>query len=383
MDLKNLSPADKDSAEAYLFGDAQPEVLPPITKPLTGEVKAEAGGDASVTIKPAKNTFANMDPRSLVRKYVRGEGSFEGALKGLQRDNTENIPNFNEAIQIVEDELHTKAKMESAGGDQYGAKNKIFTADAADRARALLKKKLSGTQLNSGLDPEIMQAGIQLAGYHIEAGARSFAAYSKSMVADIGEAIKPYLRSFYEGVRYYPGFDNHGMDSAADIDSKAAEAETETASSEQSEESPEVRVSNTVMARLRSGEKINSAKLFKWADQAYGGTQGQGAYTVKDAYDALELGVNKLIAGDPAYDPSNSSPEIAQNIVTALESITDLLPTRPNGPRSSRNTSNFPHPLPLALLLTGWPAPAKTMLFWNPAPEPGDWLYSPKTLEPG
>jgi N12 class adenine-specific DNA methylase/2'-5' RNA ligase len=100
----------------------------------------------------------------------------------------------------------------------YGSKNKVFTADTAEKARALLKQKLSGNQLNSGLDPEIMQAGLQLAGYHIEAGARSFAAYSKAMIDDIGEAIRPYLRSFYEGVRHYPGFESNGMDSAADID---------------------------------------------------------------------------------------------------------------------------------------------------------------------
>ena len=43
-------------------------------------------------------------------------------------------------------------------------------------------------QVSSGLDPEIVQAGITLAGYHIEAGARSFAAYTKAMIADLGEA---------------------------------------------------------------------------------------------------------------------------------------------------------------------------------------------------
>jgi len=113
-----------------------------------------------------------------------------------------------------------KAQMGQAKGDaatgNYGKSNKVFTESAADKARALLKSKLG--QLNSGLDPEIVQAGITLAGYHIEAGARDFSSYTKAMIDDLGEAIKPYLRSFYESVRHYPTFDNKGMTSSASID---------------------------------------------------------------------------------------------------------------------------------------------------------------------
>lgn len=97
-----------------------------------------------------------------------------------------------------------------------GADNKLFTQDAAEKARALLKSKLKN--LNSGVDPEMMQAGITLAGFHIEAGARSFVAYSKAMIQDLGEGIKPFLRSFYEGVRYYPGFDSEGMNTPEFVD---------------------------------------------------------------------------------------------------------------------------------------------------------------------
>ena len=95
-------------------------------------------------------------------------------------------------------------------------KTKIFTQSVTDKIREPLKKN-SGTQLNSGFDSEIMQAGIQLAGFHIEAGAKSFTEYSKAMVRDIGDAIKPYLWSFYEGVRYYPGFDSKDMTAPDDI----------------------------------------------------------------------------------------------------------------------------------------------------------------------
>lgn len=95
--------------------------------------------------------------------------------------------------------------------------NTIFTEDAAEKARALLRKKL--TQLNAGIDPEILQAGITLAGYHIEKGARSFAAYAKAMTEDMGDMVKPYLKSWYMGVKFDPratGFD--GMSTSAEVE---------------------------------------------------------------------------------------------------------------------------------------------------------------------
>ncbi|KQV27850.1 hypothetical protein ASC97_05660 [Rhizobium sp. Root1203] len=98
------------------------------------------------------------------------------------------------------------------------SENKIFTASAAEKARELLRRKFRG-QLNSGVDPELLQAGITLAGYHIERGARTFAAYASAMIEDLGESARPYLKSWYMGVKYDPRaavFD--GMSSAAEVD---------------------------------------------------------------------------------------------------------------------------------------------------------------------
>ena len=69
-----------------------------------------------------------------------------------------------------------------------------------------------------------MLDGITLAGYHIEKGARTFAAYAKAMVEDLGDAVKPYLKSWYMGVRYDPrasGFD--GMSSAAEVEAASVD----------------------------------------------------------------------------------------------------------------------------------------------------------------
>jgi hypothetical protein len=96
--------------------------------------------------------------------------------------------------------------------------NTIVSEDAAAKARALLKSKLSTPM--SGIDPELMQAGITLAIYHIERGARTFAAYAKAMVDDLGTGVSAYLKSWYMAAKYDPrssGFSKE-MSSTAFVD---------------------------------------------------------------------------------------------------------------------------------------------------------------------
>ena len=105
-----------------------------------------------------------------------------------------------------------------------GGANTVFTEDAAAAARERLRKKLSG-RLTSGIDPEMLQDGLTLAGYHVERGARTFKAFARAMIADLGEAVRPYLKSWYMGVKYDPraaAFD--GMSSAAEVEAADVDA---------------------------------------------------------------------------------------------------------------------------------------------------------------
>ncbi len=104
--------------------------------------------------------------------------------------------------------------------------NTVFTEDAAEKARAILRAKLGGgNKQRGGIDPEVFTAGLTLAGYHIEKGARKFAAYAKAMVEDLGDVVKPYLKSWYMGVKYDPrGAGMEGMDSAADVEAADVDA---------------------------------------------------------------------------------------------------------------------------------------------------------------
>lgn len=68
------------------------------------------------------------------------------------------------------------------------------------------------------LDPRVIKAGFDLTGYYIETGLRSFADYAQKMIEEYGYDVRPYLKSWYLSVRYYPGIDPTGMDSAAQVD---------------------------------------------------------------------------------------------------------------------------------------------------------------------
>ncbi|HWQ39162.1 MAG TPA: strawberry notch C-terminal domain-containing protein, partial [Burkholderiales bacterium] len=132
-----------------------------------------------------------------------------------------------------------KSPAAAATEQAFGATNKVFTADAAARAREVLRKKLG--QINVGLDPEVVQAGIQLAGFYIEGGARKFADFSAKMIADLGEAVRPYLKSWYLAVRNYPGFDSAGMQSEAEIEAIEKQKEKSDAIQEQGTDAGGVR----------------------------------------------------------------------------------------------------------------------------------------------
>ena len=101
----------------------------------------------------------------------------------------------------------------SKDADRFSG-NKLFTADKVAAARARMKSKFG--QLNSGLDPELLIDGMTIAGAYIESGVRKFSDYARAMAEDFGDGVKPYLLSFWEGARNYPGLDTEGMTSVAD-----------------------------------------------------------------------------------------------------------------------------------------------------------------------
>ncbi|KDR25969.1 PLxRFG domain-containing protein [Caballeronia zhejiangensis] len=146
------------------------------------------------------------------------------------------------------------------------SKNKMFTEDKLAAARARLKSKL-GT-LNSGIDPEIMADGLTIAGAYLEAGVREFSAFAGALMDDFGAKIKPYLLSFYEGARHFPGLDTEGMTDSAEAKRVHGELMAEKPAETESEND-----AKPVEADARAGDEGSSAESVR-ADDAGRNAEG-------------------------------------------------------------------------------------------------------------
>lgn len=140
-------------------------------------------------------------------------------------ETAESAPNPTESATAA-----AKSATQQTGTPEYGASNKLVSQDRAAELRKKLKAKFS--QLNSGLDPEILAIGTELAVFHLEAGVRKFADFARTMATDLDvplNRLRPYLRSWYNGGRDMmedSGISIEGMDSPETVRTELAKLDT-------------------------------------------------------------------------------------------------------------------------------------------------------------
>ena len=124
----------------------------------------------------------------------------ETVANGKPRKKQEKQSVFDKAKEIADKEEKT---------EKNPSGNKLVTDERYEELKKRMKAKLG--QLNAGVDPEMLAIGTEMAVYHIEKGARKFADYAKEMIADLGDAIRPYLKAFYNGARDLPEVEEAGL----------------------------------------------------------------------------------------------------------------------------------------------------------------------------
>ena len=177
--------------------------------------------------------------------------------------------------EIVREEKAATTKQEPKPENNPSG-NRLVTDERYAELRERMRKKLLG-QMNMGIDPEILAIGTEMAVYHIEKGARKFAEYATVMITDLGDAIRPYLKAFYNGARDLPEVAANGLDAdmtpydevqkfdvsnfdKTSIDALAtAETVTREAEVEQEAEIAQERIKKSRPARKKNGKKaVNS-----------------------------------------------------------------------------------------------------------------------------
>jgi tRNA G10 N-methylase Trm11 len=184
--------------------------------------------------------------------------------------------------------------------------NKIFTEDAATKARNRLRSKLN--QLNSGIDPEFLIDGITLSGYHIEKGARTFSAYAKAMIADLGDKVKPYLKQWYNAVRDDPSAKSmvDDMDTYDKVQ-KAELPDTTEGVVDLMDPSGKFKIAEDISKHFLDGNGFKDIlDARKFISNITGQKIEAGTAQAKEADEAIEVGVvlasRKIAKGDNVYD---------------------------------------------------------------------------------
>lgn|GEM_PF-140677 len=95
-----------------------------------------------------------------------------------------------------------------------------------------------------------------------------------------------------------------------------------------------VKAARAIMAKVDAAlvnqETFTREQLMKWGEEAYGGTIATGAFTWKDLFDAMELGINRYLGqGQRIYDPSRPMILDARDAITRIrEHVLDRIPSQ-------------------------------------------------------
>ena len=178
--------------------------------------KKKSGGMLDMQlVKFDKLTPEQKKTLSGLARQMKGWWSRED--EGFLMRSMEDAESLTNAVQAPTQEV-TPAEEQKQEPQSSG--NKLVTYARYEELKERMRKKLGG-QMNLGIDPEILTIGIEMAVYHIEKGSRKFADYAKAMIADLGDAIRPYLKAFYNGARDLPEVEQAGwnteMDSADNV----------------------------------------------------------------------------------------------------------------------------------------------------------------------
>ncbi|MEK6321019.1 MAG: strawberry notch family protein [Acidobacteriota bacterium] len=102
-----------------------------------------------------------------------------------------------------------------------------------------------------------------------------------------------------------------------------------------------------IRQRLLAGESVNNRTLTEIADKAYGGSRARGTYTAKDAYDATETAVNKILETKASeLMTMNVSDALSQN----LRPLTERLPRQSDRTREQVQFQQFSTPPALSYI---------------------------------
>lgn len=207
VDVKNAGRDLEVNAISTVFGRRENANLP-----LNEEVIYR-----SETITPEQKALLN-EPNSRQYPSIQELSATKvGDNSGTSANNSEKV---SEAVggHDAPGAGNYAAEAEPQPKKQEPKKNEGQFGLVSDERMEELKKRLRAklNNLNMGVDPEVLAIGLELTAGYIDRGVKKFADYGKAMIADLGDAVRPYLKAFYNGVRDMPEITSNGLDAEMD-----------------------------------------------------------------------------------------------------------------------------------------------------------------------
>ena len=209
--------SDKDTYSEWLFrseedarkagemiadqsGEAVADALP-----MTAEEFREAVAPAPSTEKPAKQ---ERKPKKAPINRV----SLEDVMTDLSTKGETKLNDHAEPIKAEPDVQHeiSDDEMQSLANE---LRDLLGIGEEGDSG---IKFRDPG-ELTPQERQRIQSAGIRLAMGLVERGTTSFPDYATKMVGLLGDKIRPWLKSFYEGARWTPGYENVAFTPSEDV----------------------------------------------------------------------------------------------------------------------------------------------------------------------
>lgn len=223
----------------------------------------------------------------------------------------------------VDEVVNSKPVKPTPTPKNYGKKNKIVTEDKYKEALRNLRKK--SFAFAGGVPLEDLAI---IAGYHLEASSRDFATFSKRMISDVGNKIKPYLKELYSeqrGAQIKQGIDAKQYLTDKEIDSYLGE-ESGTAWKKKFDEA--VKKSDV------KSEKIKSEAIAKL--QEISKDEGLWGKYKESASNRLKSAVKTNIESDIRKNPSleQFTNDLVRNMRAKMKELLPETPTKKTTPRA-------------------------------------------------
>lgn len=137
-----------------------------------------------------KREPATPQPKKVNIESLMGELGRKGEAK--LSDHTEEQQQEESTEQPKHEEKKAKSKwVDDADAERF------------EELRRRLRMKLGG-QLNMGLDPEAFAIGVEMSYLMLKHGSRKFGEFAKNLIEALGEGIRPYVKTLYNGARDLP-----------------------------------------------------------------------------------------------------------------------------------------------------------------------------------